>query len=98
MALHDDDLEHLADLARLDLDADTKAALRSDLERLIGYVQRLQEVDVEGVQPMLRPHDRVDVLRDDDITTTSARDALERLAPAWRDGRVQVPRTVDQDG
>jgi aspartyl-tRNA(Asn)/glutamyl-tRNA(Gln) amidotransferase subunit C len=95
MALSDAALDHVAALARLELDGDAREALRADLEGMLGYVARLQRVDVAGVEPMTRPHEAIDVLRDDEVTTTSGRGALERLAPAWSEGRVKVPRTVD---
>jgi aspartyl-tRNA(Asn)/glutamyl-tRNA(Gln) amidotransferase subunit C len=98
MPLTDADLDHVADLARLDLAADDREALRVDLERLLAYVALLQEADVEGVEPMLRPALALDVLRDDVVRPGIGAAALEALAPAWRDGRLQVPRTVDQDG
>jgi Asp-tRNA(Asn)/Glu-tRNA(Gln) amidotransferase C subunit len=47
---------------------------------------------------MLRPALALDVLRDDVVRPGIGAAALEALAPAWRDGRLQVPRTVDQDG
>ena len=97
MALSDADLEHVADLARLELEADERESLRSDLGRLLAYVALLQEADVEGVEPMVRPTPLVDVLRDDVAVAASGSALLEALAPAWHEGRAQVPRTVDQD-
>lgn len=55
MALDDDALDHLAGLARLELADDDRDALRVDLERLLGYLAQLQSVDVEAVEPMVRP-------------------------------------------
>jgi aspartyl-tRNA(Asn)/glutamyl-tRNA(Gln) amidotransferase subunit C len=97
MALSDADLDHVADLARLELAADERESLRGDLERLLAYVALLGEADVAGVEPMLRPAALVDVLRDDVAVAASGSGMLEALAPAWHQGRVRVPRTVDQD-
>ena len=55
MALDDATLDHLAELARLELADDDRAALRVDLERLLGYLAQLQAVDVSAVEPMARP-------------------------------------------
>lgn len=59
MALDDATLDHLAELARLELADDDRAALRVDLERLLGYLAQLQSVDVSAVQPMARPWEHV---------------------------------------
>jgi len=55
MLLDDAALDHLADLARLELDDAERGALRADLERLLDYLAHLQSVDVTGVAPMTRP-------------------------------------------
>jgi aspartyl-tRNA(Asn)/glutamyl-tRNA(Gln) amidotransferase subunit C len=55
MLLDDAALDHLADLARLELDDAERGALRADLERLLDYLAHLQSVDVTGVAPMSRP-------------------------------------------
>ena len=55
MLLDDTALDHLADLARLELDDAERGALRVDLERLVDYLAHLQSVDVTGVAPMTRP-------------------------------------------
>jgi aspartyl-tRNA(Asn)/glutamyl-tRNA(Gln) amidotransferase subunit C len=98
MPLSDADLDHLADLARLDVEPDARDALRDDVARLLAYVAQLQAIDVSGVEPLLRPSEVVDVLRDDVLETGLEREALEALAPGWADGRVVVPRTVDEGG
>jgi aspartyl-tRNA(Asn)/glutamyl-tRNA(Gln) amidotransferase subunit C len=97
MPLSDADLDHVVDLARLDLLPEDREALRADLERLLGYVSLLHDVDVTGVEPMVRPTALADVLRDDVAAPASGPAVLEGLAPAWLEGRVAVPRTVDQD-
>ena len=55
MLLDDAALDHLADLARLELDDAERGPLRADLERLLDYLAHLQSVDVSGVAPMTRP-------------------------------------------
>lgn len=101
MRFDDDALEHLADLARLDLAGADRAALALDLERLVGYLAHLQTVDVEGVAPMTRPFDEAGgALRDDEPRSvpSPAAAALAELAPAVQGGRIRVARTVDDAG
>jgi aspartyl-tRNA(Asn)/glutamyl-tRNA(Gln) amidotransferase subunit C len=102
--LDDRDLDALAHLARLDLTGVDRVALRADLERVLGYVERLEAFDDPAVEPLRHPAQGAAAaiepadLRPDAPVPGLATSAVQRLAPAWRDGRVEVPRTVDQDG
>lgn len=99
--LDDADLDHLAALARLDLDPARRDGLRADLEKVLGYVDRLAGFDDPSTEPLRHPaHDGAplnvrDLRRDEpDPAAPTAFDAgLER-----REDRVVVPRTVDADG
>jgi aspartyl/glutamyl-tRNA(Asn/Gln) amidotransferase C subunit len=57
MALDDATLDHLADLALLELDDADRPALREDLSVLLAYLGQLQAVDVGDLAPMTRPFD-----------------------------------------
>ncbi len=100
--LDDTELDHLADLARLDLTGADRAALTRDLERILAYVDRLAVADDPSLLPLRHPaHDGMP-LRPDDLRADVARPGLSRaeleaLTPL-QDGRVTVPRTVDVDG
>jgi aspartyl/glutamyl-tRNA(Asn/Gln) amidotransferase C subunit len=101
--LDDRDLDTLAQLARLDVADADRAALRGDLERVLTYVDRLAEFDDPGVEPLRHPSFGAAAavaatdLRADVPRRGLPTSVLEALAPAWRDGRVEVARTVDQD-
>lgn len=99
--LDDADLDHLAALARLDLEPAGRGALRADLEKILGYVDRLAGFDDPSIEPLRHPaHDgapqAVGALRRDEPGpgAPTAFDAAVEL----REGRVVVPRTVDADG
>ncbi len=106
--LDDDQLQALARLARLDLTTADREALGADLERILAYVERLAGFDDPAVEPLRHPNlevgdgepagHRPDDLRPDVARSGLPRSALEALAPAWRDDRFEVPRTVEQDG
>lgn len=101
--LDDDQLQALARLARLDLTTADREALGADLERILDYVERLAAFDDPAAEPLRHPNqgpgggEPAD-LRPDVPIAGLPRTALEALAPAWRDDRVEVPRTVEQDG
>lgn len=97
--LDDAALDHLADLARLDLRDADRETLRRDLQRVLDYVDRLAAYDDPEARPLRHPaHDDRPVpaaaLRSDHPAATSA--ALD-AAVERRGGHVVVPRTVDAD-
>jgi aspartyl-tRNA(Asn)/glutamyl-tRNA(Gln) amidotransferase subunit C len=92
----DVDIDHVAELARLTVAPEERAQLHADVRRLLAFVAQLQEVDVEGVEPMLRPVPLEDALRDD-VVVPGLDDALGRLGAESQEGRLKVPRTVDKD-
>jgi len=55
MALTRDEVRQLADLARLDLSDDELAAAEQDLDKILGYVDRLKQVETQGVEPFTMP-------------------------------------------
>ena len=94
----DAELDHLAALARLQLEDDERDALRADLERVLTHFETMQAVDVEGLEPMLRPVHVEDPLREDVVRPGLDPEAARALARA-RDGDfLRVPRTAADDG
>lgn len=96
--MKDTDLDHLAALARLDLEDDERDALRADLEQVLTHFEAIADVDVTGLEPMLRPIHGGDALREDVVRPGLDPEAARALARA-RDGDfVKVPRTAADDG
>jgi len=91
------DVDKTAELARIELDEDSKRRLRSDMARIVAYVDKLAELDVEGVEPTSHAIPLFDVIRDDDAVPSLERDAALSNAPATVDGElVKVPPVIEQ--
>lgn len=91
------ELAHLAHLARLELTPDESVSLLADLNTMLGYFEQLGALDTAGVPEMQRPVPLVNVLRPDveQPAEMFSQPAALRLAPAQRDGFIEVPRTVE---
>lgn len=85
------DLEHLAELARIDLKAGEEKKLTKDLSNILDYFKELQELNTDKVQPMIGGTDLSSVVRDDvlekDNETGRGRDGF----PEEKDGYLKVP-------
>jgi aspartyl-tRNA(Asn)/glutamyl-tRNA(Gln) amidotransferase subunit C len=90
------DIDYVANLARLDLTAEEKTKLGGQLEDILGYFDKLSEVDVEGVEPMAHAHAVYNVWREGDTPgETYAPEVLTKMAPESRDNQVVVPKVVE---
>jgi len=95
MSLNAEAVRRLATLARLDLDSAEQAALLADLNAVLGLIDRLQSVDTRAVEPLTHPQELALRLRDDAVTETDARDALQAGAPKVEAGLYLVPRVIE---
>ena len=89
------DIDKLSALARIQLNAQEKEAYAAQLSDILGFFQKLQEVDVEGIAPMAHPFEVEASLRED--VAGIPWDPVRSLsnAPAVRDNQVVVPKVVE---
>ena len=85
----------IARLSRLHVDEDRLQPLAQELNGILGWIEQLNEVDVEGVEPMTSAVDMDAPLRTDQITDGGKRDAVLANAPKSEDGFYVVPRSVE---
>lgn len=81
MEVTDELVDKLAHLSRLHVAAADKERIKNELQQMISFVEKLQEVDTEGVEPLLHMSPAANVLREDVIQPgTSLEDALKNAA------------------
>jgi aspartyl-tRNA(Asn)/glutamyl-tRNA(Gln) amidotransferase subunit C len=99
MALTPDDVSRIAQLARLDLHDDERAAMLAQLNGFFSIVERMSAVDTSGVEPLYTPLSAVRAvelrLREDVVTERDEREANQRNAPAVEDGLFLVPKVIE---
>lgn len=89
------DLDNLARLARLELTPEEKDKLGPQLERIVGYVNQLSRVNVDGIEPMAHAVEFENVWREDEAVEPLDREKGLANAPLQRDGMVVVPRVIE---
>jgi aspartyl-tRNA(Asn)/glutamyl-tRNA(Gln) amidotransferase subunit C len=95
MSLSTADIERLAKLARIDIDADEARDVRDKLDAILGLVNQLQAIDTTGVTPMAHAQDVMLPLRDDVVTEADRHVDYQRSAPAVADGLYLVPKVIE---
>jgi len=94
MEVNDDLVENLSTLARLAIDPEEKQRIKSDLQRMISFVTKLNELDTTGVEPLLHMGDAVNVYRDDMVQGSSSRQEALKNAPSTDGVYFRVPKVI----
>jgi aspartyl-tRNA(Asn)/glutamyl-tRNA(Gln) amidotransferase subunit C len=92
MSVTNDEVQHIARLAELDVSEETLPELAAHMSRILDYVAQINSVAAsEGVKPFVPGPDAVR-FRPDEVKPWVLAFGPERLAPAWRDGFFLVPK------
>ena len=89
------DVKKIARLSRLHVDEDRLQPLADELNGILGWIEQLQEVDVEGVAPMRSAVAMPAPMRADKVSDGGKRDDVLKNAPKAEDGFFVVPRSVE---
>ena len=94
MEVNDAMVDKLAHLSRLQFDETEKREIKNDLQRMIGFVEKLYELNLEGVEPMLFMSNEVNVLREDEIKGSISREEALKNAPLHDEQFFKVPKVI----
>jgi aspartyl-tRNA(Asn)/glutamyl-tRNA(Gln) amidotransferase subunit C len=94
MEVNDALVENLANLARLEFNADEKEAIKVDLQRMISFVEKLNELDTTGVEPLLHMSDSENVYREDVLQGSVTREEGLKNAPDTDGVFFRVPKVI----
>lgn len=89
------DVRYVAALARIHLRDDEVGHLQQDLEKIIGYINKLKELDVDNVEPTSHALPLENVFRPDEIKSSLAHDEALAIAVEARDGSFKVPKVIE---
>jgi aspartyl-tRNA(Asn)/glutamyl-tRNA(Gln) amidotransferase subunit C len=89
------DIKYVAHLARLSLTPDEEQKLGAQLGGILGYIEKLKELDVTGVEPTAHAVPMVNVTRADEIHPSLPHDDALRNAPKQANGLFIVPKIVE---
>ncbi|MCH6256571.1 Asp-tRNA(Asn)/Glu-tRNA(Gln) amidotransferase subunit GatC [Puniceicoccaceae bacterium K14] len=89
------DIDYISNLARVALSEEEKAAYSKDLSSILGYVEKLNELDTDGIEPMAHPYPVYNVWREDKVESKMSPEKAMENAPASRQNMVIVPKVVE---
>ncbi len=94
MKISPEEVAKVAKLARLDLSEAKIGQYAEQLDGILGYMDKLSELDTQSVEPMYTPVDQVSVMRDDVVKKDYAREDILKNAPETDGAFFIVPRIV----
>ena len=94
MEVNDAMIEKLAHLARLEFNDAEKEEIKHDLQRMIAFVEKLNELNLGGVEPLLHMSDEVNVLREDEVEGSIRREEALKNAPLHDELFFKVPKVI----
>ena len=89
-------VDQLAHLSRLSFDESAKKEMIGDLNKILAFVEKLNEVNTDGVEPLIYMVDDVNVLREDVMKQEITQDEALKNAPKHDSDYFRVPRFVEQ--
>ena len=89
------DVAYVAELARLELTDEEKAVFQPQLENIVKYVEKISEVDVDGVEPMMHGRELVNAFREDEVRPSMDREEALANAPGRTGDEFLLPKIVE---
>lgn len=96
MALTLNDVEKIAKLSRLRLTNEEQTQTLKELNDIFAMVEKMQNVDTDGVDPMAHPHEVALHLRDDRVTESDHAAEYQAVAPEVRNRLYIVPQVIEE--
>ncbi len=89
-------VDRIATLAKLEFDDSSKENIRKDLERMIAFVDKLNEISTDNVEPLIYVTDEVNVLRADEVNQTITKEEALKNAPMKDSDYIKVPKMINK--
>lgn len=91
--IDDATIEYVGILAKLELSEEEKETAKKDMEKMLDYIDRLNELDTSGVEPMAHILPMRNVFREDEVTNGDGREDILSGAPERKEDMFVVPKT-----
>ena len=91
--ISDETIEYVGILAKLELSDEEKEQAKKDMGSMLDYIDKLNELDTEGVEPMSHVFPVNNVFREDEVPNGDDRENMLKNAPQKKEGAYMVPKT-----
>ena len=98
MEITDELVDKLAVLARLRFEGEEKESIKSDLNKMIRFIDKLNELDTSGTEPLIYLNENKHALRPDVVSGMCSRDEGLKNAPVHNEQFFKVPKVINKHG
>ena len=95
MEINKELFDKIAHLARLKFTGEEEKEMMKDMERILSWVQKLEEMDTGDAEPLMGMAHASNVTRDDTVGEHLQSDIIEKNAPGTENGFIKVPKVID---
>ncbi len=88
-------VEYVANLARIGISAEESESLASQLSKILGYIDKLKELDVSGIEPMRGLHLENNIFRKDEAMDSGTQEDILKNAPAREGNYFKIPKVIE---
>ena len=96
MKITEEIVDHIAHLARLEFEGERKKAIMQDMENIINFMEKLNEVDTGDVEPLIFMNDEYNKLREDVAEVSISKDEALKNAPKKDSDYFRIPKVLDK--
>jgi aspartyl-tRNA(Asn)/glutamyl-tRNA(Gln) amidotransferase subunit C len=94
MEVNDKLIEKLSDLSRLKFNDEEKEEIKKDLQQMISFIDKMNEVNTNDVEPLLHMTNEVNILREDEVKGMISQEDALKNAPVHDDSFFKVPKVI----
>jgi aspartyl-tRNA(Asn)/glutamyl-tRNA(Gln) amidotransferase subunit C len=94
MAITLENVEYISRLAKLEFNLEDKRKLITELSEILNYMEKLNELDTENIEPLSHPLDLVNVFRKDEVKPSFSPDEALSNAPSKKLNYFKVPKVI----
>ncbi|MEQ9262962.1 MAG: Asp-tRNA(Asn)/Glu-tRNA(Gln) amidotransferase subunit GatC [Owenweeksia sp.] len=98
MKINKKEVEKLAHLSRLEFTEEEKENMVADMDKILGFVEKISELDLEGVEPLVYMTDEESTLRKDEVVEQATKEEALKNAPDRDTDYFRVPKVVQRKG
>ena len=95
MTIDNKTVDEIAHLARLEFAADAKAEIIKDMNNMLAFVDKLNELNTDNIQPLIYMTDEKDIMREDEAKVTISQEEALKNAPKRDSDYFKVPKVID---
>lgn len=96
MKIDNETVDKIAHLARLEFDNETKEQIIKDMNNMLAFVEKLNEIDTSNVEPLIYMNDEVNVLREDEVKQDITQEEALKNAPKHDSDYFKVPKVIEK--